>query len=271
MRTRGLLLGYLVLLVLVFVWIFPLAWMIANSVRPNEEIIAGSLSDFTFTLEHYQSVLFGRQFDRCALNSLIVSVSTTIITVSVSILCAYSMVRFNTGGQPFALTILMTRSVPPAVRIIPFFISFSILGLTNTLLGLVIANLSFNLSLAIWLLQGFIHQIPRDIEEAACIDGCSDIQVLWRIVLPLSRSGVATASILTFIYTWNEFLMAMVLGNSVDTRTLPVAANLFVTGYEINWGPLFAASTMILAPVILLTLVVQQHIVSGLTMGAVKG
>lgn len=262
---------YAVLLVIVLIWTFPLAWMFANSFRTTQEIISGSLSSFTFTLAHYESVLFGHHFGKYALNSFIVSLGTTIITVTVSILAAYSMARFNTGGKAYAVTVLLTRSVPPAVRIIPFFIAFSMLGLTNSLLGLVIANLSFNLSLALWLLRGFIKQIPVEIEEAGKIDGCDHLDLLRRIVLPLSLPGLATAAILTFVYTWNEFLMALVLAGNVESRTMPVAANLFVTGYEINYGPLYAACAIILGPVILLTFLVQRHIVGGLSMGAVKG
>lgn len=264
-------LGVLLALGVALVWVFPIIWMAGNSFRPNQEILAADLTQYTFTLKNYTFVLQDAKYTRYFINSLLVASGTTVITVAAASLCAYSMVRYQTGGKLFDAVILVTRAVPPAVRMIPFFLIFSFLGLTNSLYGLVLANLSFNVTLAIWLIRGFLEKVPVDLEEAALIDGCTQMQALRHVLLPMAAPGLAVAAILTFIYSWNEFLVSMVLASGEATRTLPVAANLFVSGFEINWGPLYAAGTMILGPVILLTFTIQRHIVAGLTMGAVKG
>jgi len=258
-------------LAVAIIWVFPVVWMAGNSFRPNQEILAVDLTKFTFTMKNYQFVLRYANYSRYFFNSLVVAIGTTVLTVVSASLCAYSLTRFNTGGRLFDAAILATRAVPPAVRMIPFFLAFSLLGLTNSLYGLVLAHLSFNVPMAIWLVRGFLEKVPVTLEEAALIDGCTRLQALRHVLLPVAAPGLAVVAILTFIYTWNEFLISLVLASGNESRTLPVAASMFVSGFEINWGPFYAAGTLILAPVLILTFTIQRFIVEGLTLGAVKG
>jgi multiple sugar transport system permease protein len=159
---------------------------------------------------------------------------------------------------------------PPAAVLIPFYLMFRVLGLIHTLTGLVVVDVALNLSFAIWILRTFIEEIPVDLEESAMVDGASRLGVLPAIVLPLARPGVVTTAIFCFVFAWNEYLFALVLAASPRAKTLPVAAGDFVTAYAIEWGPVFASGTLILIPVMILTLFLQRYIVRGLTLGAFR-
>lgn len=255
----------------VLLWAGPFFWMILGSFKPRESIIANELVlFFTPTWEHYQTIFSRHAFWTYTLNSFAVAISTTIITVAASILAAYALSRYRTGGRLFEFWLMFTRMLPPATLLIPLFLIFRTLGLINTLTGLIIADASFLLSFSIWLLRGFFDEVPVGLEEAAQCDGASRLQSLVYIVLPVAAPGVTATVILSLIFAWNEYLFAIVFASATASKTLPAAANDFITGYAINWGPVFASGVLIVLPVALAALLLQRYIVRGLTLGAFK-
>jgi len=262
---------YLFIVVLIVLWAFPVLWVIVSSFKLDRLIISQELV-FLFkpTLEHYQRIFTTHNFGRFLVNSLIVATGTTAVVLITAFLASYSLSRYRTGGNFAIVGIMVTRIAPPAAVLMPFFILFKSFHLINTLTALIVVNISLNLSFGLLMLKSFIDEIPVSIEEAAQIEGASWLQTLAMIIFPLARSGIVTTSIFTFIFTWNEYLFAMVLASSNKVKTLPVAAGDFVTAYAVEWGPVFSSGTLILVPVLVLTLFVQRYIVKGLTFGAVK-
>jgi len=267
----GYVLLYLACSLILLVWSVPFVWMVLNSFKSTQSIIEGSLAlAFTPTLEHYRHIFATQNFVQFARNSIVVSLVSTAVALIFGTLTAYSISRFATGGRGYEFWVLATRMAPPAVLIIPFFLMFRTLDLINTVWVLVIANTTFNLSFVIWTMRGFLDEIPVEIEEAAMIDGCSRLEGLCRVVLPVVRPGLVATMIFTLIFSWNEYLFALTLATATSSKTLPVAAGDFITGYAINWGPMFASGTLILLPIFVIVLLLQRHIVRGLTLGAFK-
>ncbi|RKX85112.1 MAG: hypothetical protein DRP57_04505 [Spirochaetes bacterium] len=262
---------YIVITTIVVLWAFPILWIILSSLKTDNQIISQNLI-FIFkpTIANYYKIFTSHNFNRFLVNSSLVALGTTVIVFLSAFPASYSMSRYKTGGDTMNLGILVTRIAPPAAVLMPFFIIFRYLSLINTLWALILVNISLNLSFALLLLRSFIDEIPVSIEEAAEIEGASLFQRLVLLIFPLARSGIITTSIFTFIFTWNEYLFAMVLCSSQKVKTLPVAAGDFVTAYAIEWGPVFASGTLILLPILVLTFFVQKYIVKGLTIGAVK-
>ena len=256
---------------IILIWAFPILWVAYSSFKPADLIISRSLTIlFKPTLDHYRMILQTQNFVRFTMNSLIVASVATAICVILGFLAAYGMARFRAGGAGFSLWVLVTRMAPPAAVLIPFYLMFRTLGLIHTLTGLVIIDVALNLSFAIWILRTFIEEIPVDLEESAMVDGASRLGVLPAVVVPLARPGLVTTAIFCFVFAWNEYLFALVLAASPRAKTLPVAAGDFVTAYAIEWGPVFASGTLILIPVMILTLFLQRYIVRGLTLGAFR-
>lgn len=262
---------YALIALIVLVWAFPIVLVVLSSFKPNAAIITQTFDIFFApTLEHYRTIFASHQFGRYLFNSSVVAVGATILVGLTSFLTAYAMARYRTGGEGFSLWVLVTRMAPPAAVLMPFYLMFRTADLTNTLTGLVIVNLSLNISFAIWLLITFIGEIPKELEESARIDGASVMEGIRYIVLPLVRSGLVTTLIFVFVFTWNEYLFALALASSGRTKTLPVAAGDFITAYAVEWGPVFGAGTLILLPIVAAVFVVQRYIVKGLTVGALK-
>jgi multiple sugar transport system permease protein len=257
--------------VVVLVWAGPFFWMLLGSFKPREAIIANELVlRFTPTWEHYNAIFSRHAFWTYTVNSFIVAVSSTIVTVTASVLAAYALSRFRAGGRLFEFWLMFTRMLPPATLLVPLFLIFRTLGLINTLTGLILADASFLLSFCIWLLRGFFDEVPVGLEEAASCDGASRLQGLVYIILPVAAPGVTATVILSLIFAWNEYLFAIVFASATASKTLPAAANDFITGYAINWGPVFASGVLIVLPVALAALLLQRYIVRGLTLGAFK-
>ena len=262
---------YALIFLIVAIWLLPIAFVVMSSFKTNAAIVSQAFNVlFEPTLQNYRVIFESHDFGRYLVNSLVVAVAATGVVGFTSFLTAYAIARFGTGGEGFSLWVLITRMAPPAAVLMPFYLMFRTFDLTNTLTGLVIVNVSLNLSFAIWLLKTFIDEIPRELEESARIDGASYLGAVGHIVLPLARSGIVTTLIFVFVFTWNEYLFALALASSGNTKTLPVAAGDFVTAYAIEWGPVFGAGTLILLPIFLAVLVVQRYIVKGLTVGALK-
>jgi multiple sugar transport system permease protein len=250
----------------------PIAVMVLTSFKTQAQTFTTGLSFlFVPTLENYRDVLFDASFGRYLVNSLIVGVVATLLTLLLGCMAAYGMARFSFAGRKtLAYTTLMLRTVPLAVIAVPVFMIWSDWRLTNSLAGLILLYVAVNLPFTIWLLYGFVLQVPVELEEAAAIDGCRPWKVFLRIVLPLIRPGLAAAAIFTFRIAWNEFILALVLTDR-STRTLPVAASLFVTDIGVEWGKLMALATLIAMPPLIFTFLAARQVISGLTAGAVKG
>ena len=263
---------YTMLIVLALLCILPIVVIFATSVRQQVQIFSEPLNFiFTPTLENYRAVLVEDRLDRYLWNSLFVGVVSTVITLVIGCMAAYGLARFRFPGRhTVAYTTLLLRTVPLAVLAIPVFMIWNQWGLINSLWGLVLLYVGVNLPFTIWLLYGFVLQVPVELEEAAAIDGCGPIRIFTKVLLPLMAPGLAAASIFTFRIAWNEFILALVLTDR-QTRTQPVAATLFITDLGVDWGKVMAMASLIAIPPLIFTFVAARQIISGLTAGAVKG
>lgn len=263
---------YAMLILLAVVCMAPIVVIFATSLRQQVDIFADPLK-FIFmpTLENYRAVLEEDNFDKYLYNSLFVGVISTAITLVLGCMAAYGLARFQfPGRRTLAYTTLLLRTVPLAVLAIPVFLIWNEWHLVNSLWGLVLLYVAINLPFTIWLLYGFVLQVPVELEEAAAIDGCGPIKVFSKILLPLMAPGLAAASIFTFRIAWNEFILALVLTDR-HTRTLPVAASLFITDMGVDWGKVMAMASLIAIPPLIFTFIAARQIITGLTAGAVKG
>lgn len=253
------------------IFLFPIFWIVFTSLKtPVQAFQVPPVWFFRPTPENYYTVFRSQPFGHYFWNSTVTAVTSTLISLTVGTAAAYSLARFRFRAQKaISFTIFLTRMVPPVVLLVPFFILFRNLGWTDTPVALAFSYTAFNLPFVIWLMWGFFKEIPYELEQAAMIDGASAFGAMVRIALPLARPGLAAASIFALINAWNEFLFALVL-TGLNAKTLPVGAAQFVTQEAILWGPVMAAGTLIMLPLILFTLLIQKHLVRGLTMGAIK-
>lgn len=263
---------YATLILLALICVTPIVVMFATSLKFQTQIFDTAIRIFFVpTLENYRGVLGEGSFARYLTNSLVVGTVSTAITLVLGCMAAYGLARFRFPGRTaVAYTTLLLRTVPLAVLAVPVFMIWSRAGLVNSLSGLVLLYVAVNLPFTIWLLYGFILQVPTQLEEAAAIDGCGPLRVFWRVVLPLIKPGLAAAAIFTFRIAWNEFILALVLTDRA-TRTLPVAASLYITDIGVDWGRITALGSLIAVPPLIFTFVAARQIITGLTAGAVKG
>jgi ABC-type glycerol-3-phosphate transport system permease component len=252
---------------------FPLYWTLAGSLTPEAQLFEGApLLPRSPVLDHYRALLDARELLEPLRNSLVVASATTLICVGLGAPCAYALARLRFRGRLAVLGSVMAVTMFPQISIVsPLYLLLRSLGLINTYPGLVLPYATFALPLAIWLLTGFFAQLPRELEQAARVDGASQLRVLREIVLPLAAPALATTSILTFIYCWNEFLFALSFTLGPERQTAPVAIALLRGQYQISWGQVLAAAVLVTAPVALLVLAFQRRIVAGIASGAVKG
>jgi multiple sugar transport system permease protein len=272
-RSWGWLLWIAVALVVVFC-LFPFYWLINTSLKTGPDLSSASLFPPNPTLRNYDSIFHNADFTKALRNSAIVAFSTTVLALIVGSFCAYAIARLRFRGKGLLLGLILSITTFPGIAIAaPLFKLWTDINLYNTLIGLIIPYLTFALPLAIYILVSFFREIPRDLEEAAMVDGATHFQAFRKVVLPLAAPGLATAGILTFIFAWNEFLLAITLTSSPAARTVPVAIAFFTgsTQFEVPLGTISAASVTISIPLILLVLFFQKRIVAGLTAGAVKG
>jgi ABC-type glycerol-3-phosphate transport system permease component len=253
--------------------LFPLYWMLISSLTPDARIAGGpALVPHTIVFDHYRALFGARDFWTPIRNSLIVAGVTTILSVALGALCAYALARLTFRGKAPILAFVLAVSMFPQISIVsPLYLLLRELRLINTYPGLVLPYLTFAMPLTIWLLVAFFRQLPREVEEAALMDGASRLRTLREIVLPLAWPGLATTAILTFLYCWNEFLFALSFTLGPERYTVPVAIALFRGRYQVPWGEILAGAAVATAPVAAIVLVAQRRIVAGLTAGAVKG
>lgn len=269
---RGSPLHYVLLALLAASCLMPLVIMAMTSLKTEAQVFDTNWSWlFAPTLDNYVAVVQDNHIERYMLNSLKVSLAATLITLMLGTMCAYAMARFRfLGREPLSYSTLILRTLPPAVLAVPVFVIWSAWGIGDTLSGVVLVYVALNLPFTIWLLYGFIDQLPIELEEAAAIDGCGPFKVFYKIVLPLLKPGLAAAAIFTFRLAWNEFILSFILTNRV-TRTLPASISNYITDTGVEWGKIMAAGVLIALPPLIFTFVAAKQIISGLTAGAVKG
>ena len=263
----------LVTIALVGAILFPLYWVAIGSFTPESRLFAQpALVPDALVLDHYRALFAERDFWTPVRNSLVVAGATTALCVALGTMCAYALARLRFPGKAPILALVLAVSMFPQISIVsPLYLVLRELRLLNTYPGLVLPYLTFAMPLTIWLLVGFFRQLPPELEEAGLMDGAGRLRTLWEIILPLSWPGIATAAILTFLYSWNEFVFALSFTLGPERHTVPVAITLFRGQYQVPWGQILAAAMVATVPVAALALAAQRRIIAGLTSGAVKG
>jgi multiple sugar transport system permease protein len=267
---------YVVAFAAAIVALAPVYWMITISLKSELDHFATPPPWINFgpTLEHYVDAFVTRSFGQYLITSAIVAVSSTLCALIIGTLAAYALARFSLPfglDRKLSMWILSTRMFPAIVTAVPLFMMMRDLRLLNTKLSLIIVYTAFNLPFVVWMMRGFFVEVPRDLEEAALVDGDSRLGALFRVVLPLVAPGLAATAVFCLIISWNEFLFALVLTQTDAAMTLPVGIAGRVTQYEIKWGVMSAAAAVALVPILVFALSVQKYLVRGLSMGAVKG
>lgn len=260
---------------LVLIIAFPLIWMVLTSIKPQSELfrIPPSILPQSVTFEHYAVLLEKTPFLRYFANSMMLATATTALVIVVGSLGAYSLVRFQyRGRETLAGLVLFTYLLPSVVLIIPLYLLMVYIGLANTLASLVIAYTTFSLPYALWLLRSFMAGIPEDLESAALVDGASRIGAFIDVILPQALPGIISTALFTFILAWNEYLYALVLVNSDQSRPLTTGVmNMLITAFNIDWSLLMAASVMMSVPLIIIFAFLQSYLTRGFGAGGVKG
>jgi multiple sugar transport system permease protein len=265
---------YIFLVIFAFVVLFPFIWVALSSFKPPGELFGSTAFNWWTkhpTFGNYTSIFKEHPFFSYLKNSFLVSIITTIYTVFIASFAAYAIARLQFRGKTFILGLVLSVSMFPQIATVsPIYMFMKNLGLTNSYLGLIIPYTTITLPLSIWILVTFFRKIPYDLEEAAKIDGASIMQTYWRVIFPLAAPGLFTTAILAFIAAWNEFLFALTINNSENYYTVPVGIAMFAGQYTIPWGEICAATVLVTIPLVIMVLIFQRRIVSGLTSGSVK-
>jgi multiple sugar transport system permease protein len=263
-----------VLLVVLLLWtLVPIAWMLLASFKSLTDVLSPTpLLTFKPTLANYIGLVSGGNNVLTYFRSSILAAGiSTIIATTLGCFAGYGLARSNfRGKRHLAFWIISTRMAPIAAVILPLFIGFTFLHLINTVWGLIVAYLSFNLPFAIWIMNAFFADLPPGIEEAARVDGASNFQTFWRIALPMTAPGIVTTAILCLVFSWNDYAFAVTFAGP-GSQTLPVAASQLITQTGVDWGQLTAIGTVVALPMVIVGLAVRRYLVRGLTLGAVTG
>lgn len=258
----------LVLLLLVF----PFYWLTASSLTPRADLFKVEFVPYQLTLENYANLFQHTKVGIYLLNSALVAVAVTALTVTVAVLGGYSLVFFRYPGRELiGRFILFTYMFPGVVIIVPTHRIMSSLRLIDSLPGLIIVNLVLTVPFAVWLLRGFFSDIPRELEEAAIIDGCSKMGALYHVLLPIASPGIIAAAVFAFVFSWNEYLFPLVLINTEIAKTLPLGVAGFMGHLYVEWGPLLASGVVSTVPILILFTFLQRYLIEGIMAGAVKG
>lgn len=256
----------------------PGLWIVLNSFRPTVEIMAKPpvWIPETLNFDHYIA-MFGGVGEggvpvmRYFANSLIISTTSTMIAILIGMAGGYAFARYRFRGQSaIFIGLMLTRAVPGVALSLPLFIVMAKTGLIDTHIGLILVYVSLNVPFTIWLIDGFFRQVPKELAEAAEIDGCTRWQAFWKIEFPVAKAGIASAGIFAFLTSWNEYALASQLTRSTFSKTMPVGLRDFTSEFTINWGGMCALAVLMIIPAIILTFIVQKHLIAGLTFGGVK-
>ena len=253
--------------------IVPVLWILDTSFSPGNSLTSSdgfNIGDWT--TEHFNNILSSDEFYLWVKNSVIVSIGTTILGLSIAIHAGYGFSRYNFyGKKSIMFSFILVQMFPGVIIIVPYFILMKTLGLLNTSIGLIFAYSVTALPLCVWMLKGYFDTIPRELEEASRIDGCSQFKVLWKIIIPLSLPAIAVTALFSFLAAWIEFLLALTFNTSNDNYTLPVGLASFISPTKQLWGDFAALSIIAAIPIVILFIVFQKYLINGLTAGSVKG
>jgi multiple sugar transport system permease protein len=260
---------YLLVGGIALVVLFPFLWMLASSFKTQVDIISWPPKFiFSPTLQNYQKIFGEQDFLKYFMNSTIVGSLAVGISLVLGLPAAYSISRY--AQKRLAVFILLARLMPGISFLMPWYIIFSRLNLMDSYVALVLSHILIALPIVVWIMSSYFNSIPREMEESAMVDGATRRYAFLAIILPLSGPGIITATTLSFIFSWNNFMFSQVLSME-KTKTLPIAVYNFISYAEVDWGGVMAAAVAIMAPAIILTMIFQKYVVKGLTMGAVKG
>ena len=259
-------------IVVLIIFLTPYLWIFMTSFKTRLDALADvPVWTFTPTFEHYPKIFLDKGYLPLVWNSMFVASMSTILSLGFGAPAAYVFARYNfPGKEDLFFFFLTTRMAPPIAIVVPMFLLFSVLGLTDKPIAVILAHTTFNVSLVVWMMRGFFAEIPREIDEAAMMDGNSRIGTFLKILLPIAAPGMAATAVLCFILSWNEFLYAFILV-AFEGRTLTVGIPGLITPHGTLWGQVAAVAIVATLPIIIFTFLVQKHLVRGLTFGAVKG
>jgi len=273
MRRAGtrLALRYAIAIALLIVFLFPIYWLFIISFKTPEEIFAFPPVWYPQNIQFANYRVLFKDGDAVTVwNSLVLAGGSTIIAMILGTMAAYSLVRFKTGGENLAVWIISQRMMPPVAIVFPIFLLYVFLGWVDTYHGLIILYAAFSLPYVIWMMRGYIEDIPLELEESALVDGCTRWQVLWRVVFPMARSGLFATAVFTFVFAWNDFLFALVLTRT-EVITYTVQVTHYFGGQSNFWAKIAAMSVLGTIPVFFAVATMQRYLVRGISMGAVKG
>jgi trehalose/maltose transport system permease protein len=265
---------YLLVLVILVFNLFPFIYAVVSSFRPSSELFSTDLIPKSFTFLHYDEIFKDARFVAGLINSIIVAGCTVAIALAFGSLCAYALGRLPFRFKGFVLYLVLTMTMFPQISVLSgLFVMLKALNLFNTRQGLIMTYLIFSLPFTIWVMTQYFRSLPRELEEAAYVDGASPLAVFWQVLLPLTVPGLVSTGLLAFIAAWNEFLFALTFTVTDNMKTVPVVISQFsgATSYEQPWGSIMAASMVVTIPLVILVMIFQYRIVAGLTAGAVKG
>lgn len=268
-RGRSRLLPDLLLALLLALTALPVAWQLLTSFKPEADLLRlPPVWPARWSLEHYATVLAQPGLRRALLNSTAICLLATALALGIGALAAYPLARLPLRGRRLWLTGILGSSLLPVIALVsPLYLLIRTLGLRDTWMALIVPYLALSLPLTVWLLTAFLREVPREVEEAARLDGCSRFGILWRILLPLAAPGLFSTGVIVFVFNWNEFLLALTFTATDASRTVPVALALFPGVHEIPWGDLAAASIVASLPPLALILGFHRWVVRGLTLG----
>ena len=265
---------YLALGLAIFLSLFPFWWMLVTSLKLPVDIFSHvALWPQQITVDNYYRLFNEFHFGPFLFNSIVVVIASVAVSLAIGTLAAYALARFRLrfGARRMTLyLVLLVRMLPGILLCVPLYIALAKWGLLNTRLGLILIYAGINTSFVVWMMQSFLEEIPRDIEEAAMVDGDSRLSALWRVVVPLAAPGLIATAIFTVIATYNDFILALTMTSTPASQTIPVGVSTLIGKIEIQWGPMAAAGVVGALPILIFALIVQRHFVRGLTFGAVK-
>ena len=264
-------LRYLTALLLTVIFLFPIYWLFIISLKTPEEIFAFPPVWYPKSLQFANYRVLFRDGDAVTVwNSLVLAGASTILAMIIGTLAAYSLVRFKTGGENLAVWIISQRMMPPVAIVFPIFLLYVFFGWVDSYHGLILLYTAFNLPYVIWMMRGYIEDIPLELEESALVDGCGRWEVLWKVVFPMARTGLFATAVFTFVFAWNEFLFALVLTRT-EVITYTVQVTHYFGGQSNFWAKIAAMSVLGTVPVFVAVATMQRYLVRGISMGAVKG
>ena len=271
MRTVRAIAWYAVSLAVCAVFLFPVYWLFSVSLKKAEEIFQSPPAWYPSEPQLGNFIVLFKDGDAWTVwNSFVIAGTSTVIAMVLGTLCAYGIVRFRSGGEQLAVWILAQRLLPPIAIVFPLFLAYAWLGLSDTYTGLILLYTAFALPYVVWMMRGYLMEVPLELEEAALVDGCSRLGLIWRVVIPVARNGIFATAIFAFIYSWNEFLFALVMTRT-NVMTYTVQISNYFGPQSTFWAKISAMSVLGTLPVFIAVAAMQRYVVRGISLGAVKG